>query len=311
MATAYIGRPTSRVDGRAKVTGKAKNAAEYNVPNLAYGFVVSSAIARGRIRNIDASEALKLKGVLQGFMHENAPRRSGPDNSYREDVGMPGKPFFPLDDDGIVFSMQPIALVVAESLELARYAATLVRVEYERDAHETNLRGVRKKAYKPKTREAIPQPPQPRGDAEKAFANAAAQHEAEYTVPVEHHNPMEPFATTVVWESDGKLRIYDKTQGAQNNRDYVCAVFGLSKDDVRVFSPFVGGAFGSGLRPQYQLFLAVMAARALKRSVRVTLTRQQMFSFGHRPETLQRVALGASPDGKLESVMHKAIAETS
>src|SRR5215510_8748067 len=136
MATAYIGQPTSRVDGRAKVTGKAKYAAEYNVPNLVYGFVLSSAIARGRIRKIDASEALKLKGVLQVFTHENAPRRAGPDSGYQEEVGMPGKPFFPLDDDRIVYSAQPIALVVAESFELARYAATLVRVEYERVAHE-------------------------------------------------------------------------------------------------------------------------------------------------------------------------------
>ena len=102
-------------------------------------------------------------------------------------------------------------------------------------------------------------------------------------LPVEHHNPMEPFATTVIWEDDGTMTVYDKTQGAQNNQTYVRKVFGLSTDEVRVVSPFVGGAFGSGLRPQYQLFLAVMAARELKRSVKVSLTRQQMFTFGHRP----------------------------
>src|SRR5437879_2684521 len=122
---------------------------------------------------------------------------------------------------------------------------------------------------------------------------------------------MEPYATTVVWEGDGKLTVYDKTQGSPNNHQYVCNVFGLPSENVRLLSPFVGGAFGSGLRPQYQLFLAVMAAVGLKRSVRVTLTRQQMFTLGHRPQTLQRVALGAAPDGKLEALIHEALAETS
>ncbi len=101
---------------------------------------------------------------------------------------------------------------------------------------------------------------------------------------------MEPFATTVVWEGAGKMTVYDKTQGVQNVQEYICNVFGLSKDEVRVVSPFVGGAFGSGLRPQYQLFLAVLAARELKRPVRVGLTRQQMFSFGHRPEDYSEVS---------------------
>jgi xanthine dehydrogenase YagR molybdenum-binding subunit len=137
------------------------------------------------------------------------------------------------------------------------------------------------------------------------------QIDAEYQAPPEHHNPMEPYATTVVWEGDGKLTIYEKTQGPQNNQRYVCNVFGLASEDVHLLAPFVGGGFGSGLRPQYQLFLAVMAALGLKRSVRVTLTRQQMFTFGHRPWTLQRVALGATANGKLEALIHEALAETS
>ncbi len=311
MATNYIGRPTSRVDGRAKVTGAAKYAAEYNVPNLAYGYVVSSAIARGRIKNIDVSAALGLEGVLQVFTHENAPRPPGSDQSYADLIAPPGAPFRPLHDGEIKFSAQPVALVVAENFELARYAATLVRVEYESEPHATDLKERSGGAYIPKPRAFIPPPPEPRGDAEKAFAAAATRLKVDYRSPVEHHNPMEPFATTAVWENDGKMTVYDKTQGVQNNLEYVCNVFGLSRDDVRIVSPFVGGCFGLGLRPQYQLFLAVMAARELKRPVRVSLTRQQMFSFGHRPETLQRVALAASPDGKLEALIHKAFAETS
>src|SRR5262249_35406136 len=149
-------------------------------------------------------------------------------------------------------------------------------------------------ARKPKPREYL-DPPTSRGAFREAFAKAPVHVEAEYAVPAEHHNPMEPFATTVVWDGD-KLTVYDKTQGAQNIHGYVCRVFGLANDDVRVLSPFVGGAFGAGLRPQYQLFLAVMAALELKRSVRVTLTRQQMFTLGRRPQTLQRIALGAKAD---------------
>ncbi|GAA6619497.1 xanthine dehydrogenase family protein molybdopterin-binding subunit [Scytonema sp. NUACC26] len=311
MSTSYIGQPTSRVDGHAKVTGEAKYAAEFNVPNLTYGYVVSSEIAKGRITKIDASDALNLEGVLQVFTHENAPGTAWFDQSYKDETAPPGSPFRPLHEDKIRYSGQPVALVVAETFELARYAATLVQIEYSLEEHITNLDAKREEAYKPQMRSGTPPPSKPRGNSEKAFANAATQHEAEYASPVEHHNPMESFATTVVWEDDGKITVYDKTQGAPNSHQYVCKVFGYSKEDVRVISPYVGGAFGSGLRPQYQLFLAVMAARALKRSVRVSLTRQQMFTFGHRPNTVQKIALGAAPDGTLEALIHEAIAETS
>jgi xanthine dehydrogenase YagR molybdenum-binding subunit len=311
MTTAHIGKPTSRVDGRAKVTGQARYAAEHNVPNLAYGFVVCSEVARGRITRIDAADALALPGVLQVFTHENVPRLARSDRSYRDEVAPPGSPFRPLYDDQIKYSGQPVALVIAESYELARYAATLVRVEYEREPHVTDLERQRDQAYKPKEREGIPLTSRARGDADGALANAPVRLDAEYRVPVEHHNPMEPFATTAVVEEDGKLTVHDKTQGVQNVHNYLCKVLGCSKDDLRVVSPFVGGAFGSGLRPQYQVLLAVLAARELKRSVRVSLTRQQMFGLGHRPTTWQRVALGARPDGTLEALIHEAIAETS
>jgi xanthine dehydrogenase YagR molybdenum-binding subunit len=305
--TAYIGKRVSRVDGRAKVTGAAKYAAEHGVPDLAHGYVVGSAIARGKIVSIDASAALALPGVLQVFTHENAPRLARSDKSYRDEVSPPGSPFRPLHDAEIKFSGQPIALVVADSLELARYAASLVRIEYRRGSHATELEPRRRGTHAPG--EFLP--PAPRGNANKAFARAAVQIEAEYRVPVEHHNPMEPFATTVVRDEDGRLTVYDKTQGARNVHGYLCNIFRCGRDELRVVSPFVGGAFGSGLRPQYQVFLAVLAARQLKRSVRVTLTRQQMFTLGHRPMTWQRVALGAGTDGALEAVIHEAVAETS
>jgi xanthine dehydrogenase YagR molybdenum-binding subunit len=318
MATAHIGKPTSRVDGRAKVTGAAKYAAEHNVPNLAYGYVVSSTVAKGRITRIDASATLKLPGVLKVLTHENAPSLAWFDRSYRDQVAPPGSPFRPLHDDKVRYSGQPIALVVADGFELARYGASLVRVEYATEGHATNLEERRESAYHPTPRIGLlmrligfPAPARPRGDADKAFAHAAVKVEAEYRLPAEHHNPMETFATTAVYNQDGTLTVYDKTQGAENVHGYLCGVFGFAKDSLRVVSPFVGGAFGAGLRPQYQVFLAVLAARELKRSVRVVMTRQQMFTYGHRPATWQRVALGASSDGALEAVIHEAVAETS
>ena len=312
MTTTYIGQPISRVDGPAKVTGAAKYAAEHNIPNLAYGCVVSSAVARGRITRIDAAAALSLPGVVQVLTHENVPRITPVDSSVDEEVGPPGTSFIPLHDDRIMFSAQPVALVVADSYELARYGASLVRIEYDRQAHATDLETARAQAYiPPRMRPGLPETPKPRGNAARARSRAVHQVDVEYLAPVEHHNPMEIFATTVIREDDGKLTVYDKTQGVQNVRHFLCKVFGLSEDDVRVLAPFVGGGFGIGLRPQYQVVLAVLAAQVLKRSVRVSLTRQQMFSLTYRPATWQRIVLAAARDGKLESLVHEAVAVTS
>src|SRR5262249_12258242 len=154
-------------------------------------------------------------------------------------------------------------------------------------------------------------PPKPRGDAERAFTAAAVRQDGEYYVPIEHHNPMELFASTAVYEAKGKLTVYDKTQGVQNVRQYLCGVFGMKPEDVRVMSQFMGGGFGSGLRPQFQVVLAVLAARALKRSVRVVLTRPQMYALGYRPAMIQRIALGANASGTLDAITHDAVTVTS
>jgi xanthine dehydrogenase YagR molybdenum-binding subunit len=157
----------------------------------------------------------------------------------------------------------------------------------------------------------VKKPEKPRGNAERAFAAADVRHEAEYFIPTEHHNPMELFASTVIFESGGTLTVYDKTQGVQNVQRYLCSVFGKKADDLRVISPFVGGAFGAGLRPQYQAVLAVLGALALERSVRLVLTRQQMYGLGYRPATIERLALGAKTDGTVDSITHEAIGVTS
>ena len=308
-ATSYLGKPTSRVEGRAKVTGIAKYAAEYNVPGVAHGVVVSSAIAKGRIKRIDAGDALAVAGVLDVFTHEHRPKLASFDEKYKDEVAPAGSPFRPLYDDQIHFSGQPVALVVAEEFEIARFAASLVRVEYEQEAHVTDFEAQREHA-KVSKQDGAPAPTK-RGRPVEAFEQAAVRIEAEYRMPVEHHNPMETFAATAVWEGEDQITIFDKTQGPQNSRNYVADVLGMPRDKVRVLSPFVGGAFGAGLRPQYQLPLAALAARALKRSVQVNLTRQQMFTLGYRSANIQKLALGAGDDGSLASFRHEVVAMTS
>lgn len=308
----HIGAPRSRVDGVVKVTGRATYAAEFNAPNLAYGVIVGSAIPRGSITGFDLTAALATPGVLQIFTHGNRPQTAWFDSSYRDQVAPPGKPLRPLYDAEIHHSDQPIALVVASTYEAARDAAALVGVTYKRRPHETNLERVRHASYEPpKKRSGIAPPPDPKGDAAGAFAEAAIKISAEYALATEHHNPMELHGTTVVWEGGGKIIVHDKTQGTLNTQGYVASVFGLASEDVRVVSPFVGGGFGSALRPHHQLFLAVMAALELQRSVRVEMTRTQMFSHVHRPQAINAVAIGADPDGHILSLQHNAVAATS
>jgi xanthine dehydrogenase YagR molybdenum-binding subunit len=276
---AYIGTATSRVDGVAKVTGAAKYAAEFNVPGLVYGSVVGATIAKGRITRIDASAATRVKGVLTVLTHENRPPMADTDQAYKEDVSPDGSPFRPLYDSRVMFNGQPIALVVAETSEAARYAASLVKVDYEQEAFVTDVFRQRDKAVPIK-------PP------ENPF-------EAMFTPPKTRGTP------------DRALTVYDKTQGVQNVHKYLCGVFGMKPEDIRVMSPFMGGGFGIGLRPQYQVVLAVLAARALQRSVRVVLTRPQMYALGYRPAMIQRIATGANAGGTLDVITHDAVTVTS
>jgi xanthine dehydrogenase YagR molybdenum-binding subunit len=307
--TSYLGKPTSRIEGRAKVTGAAKYAAEYSVPGLAYGFAVTAGIAKGRIRRIHTVEALAVPGVIDVFTHDHRPELASSDEKYGDEVAPPGSPFRPLYDDKVRFSGQPVALVVAEEPEIARFAASLIRIEYAQQKHVTDFEAHRSRARA--ISENGESHSHKRGSAAKAFRQAPVRVEAEYRIPVEHHNPMEMFGATAVWEGDGRITVYDKTQGPLNCRNYVANVFGMPEDAVRVMSPYVGGGFGSGLRPQYELPLAVLAARALRRSVQVALTRQQMFTLGYRAANIQSLALAADRDGKLASFRHHWIGMTS
>ena len=169
-AISTLGKPTSRVDGRAKVTGAAKYAAEYNVPGLAHGFVVTSAIAKGRIARIDMADALAVDGVIAVLTHANRPKMAASHEKYSDDIAPNGKPFRPLYDERICFSFQPIALVVAEEPEIARFAASLLHIDYEAEPHETDFEKVRGHAFVAKGDGETHS--HKRGNAAKAFAAA-------------------------------------------------------------------------------------------------------------------------------------------
>jgi xanthine dehydrogenase YagR molybdenum-binding subunit len=313
-AKASIGQPISRLEGYQKVTGSAKFAGEYHVPDLLYGYVINSTITKGKITAFYTEQAKAIPGVVEVFTHENRPSTAKFDFQYADMDAPPGLVFKPLHDNEIKYNGQPIGLVVAETFELARYAASLVRVEYQQESFDTDLHANLDKARGPKISLATllkPLPPKDKGNFEKEYKKSYIQSEGEFIHGTEHHNPLELFTTTVVYEAEGKLTIYDKTQGTVNSQLYVGNVFGLRFKNVRVISTFVGGAFGSGLRPQYQLFLSVMAALHLKRNVRVTLDRHQMFTFGHRPPTIQHTRFGASRSGKVNAMSHHAFSETS
>ena len=312
--TSVLGQPLSRVDGIAKVTGRATYAAEVQLPDLAHGVVVQSTIAHGRITEIDTSRAERAAGVLAVLTWENAPKLPyKPPGTVPVDP-MVGAQLRMLQDDLIRHSGQHIAVVVAETFEQATYAADLVQVAY--DARPAN---VSIDAALPYAVSAITEgnfgsgtpAAYRRGHPARALAQASVKVDQTYTIARENHNPIEMHATVAAWDGD-RLTLYDKTQWPQNVRSYVAATFGIEEENVRVLSPFVGGAFGSGLRAWPHVVLAAMAAKQVGRPVKIVLNRRQMYSsVGSRPYTLQRVALGAGRDGRLTATIHEAIAETS
>jgi xanthine dehydrogenase YagR molybdenum-binding subunit len=312
MTTAFIGQPVSRVDGRLKVTGRATYAAEFDVPGQAHGAIVRSTVANGRIASIDSGAAERAPGVIAVLTHRNAPRLA-----YRAHKGAVdpelGERLHALQDDRVNHQGQPIALVIADTLERAIHAATLVRVTYALETGTTDITRVepvlptREQADQPERRPSQTR----RGDPEGALASAEVKVDQTYVIPRENHNPIEMHATIAAWDGD-RLTLWDKTQWVHNTADEIAAVFGIPEENIRVISPFVGGAFGSGLRTWPHVTLAALGARVTRRPVKVMLSRREMFySVGYRPHTVQRVALGASRDGRLAAIVHDAYQETS
>lgn len=227
----YIGKNMSRVDGVAKVTGQAKYAAEFKVPNLAYGFLVMSEIAKGTIKSIATAEAEKAAGVIKIFTHENFPRLAATAFSEIDSAKSSARinsPFPALQSNKILFNLQPIALVVAETFEQARYAARLVTATYAEEKPTTRTEDVLDKAFEP-PRKAPPA----RGNPAEAMKNAPVKVEAVYTIAMEHHNPMELHGAIAFWEGD-KLTIFDKTQGVNMVRQHLAAAFSVAAENVSV-----------------------------------------------------------------------------
>jgi xanthine dehydrogenase YagR molybdenum-binding subunit len=298
----YLGKETTRVDGLAKVTGKAKYTAEFQIPNVSYGFIVLSTVAKGRITAIDTRDAEQAGGVIRVFTHLNAGKL-GPAPA----AGAPPAWSWPLQSDRVFFNGQPIALVVAESYEQARYAARLVKATYQTEPHNSDFATVLDRAQPdPATAKG-----KPRGNPVTAMQAAAVKVEAEYRIPINHHNPIEPHAAIAFWRGD-QLTIFDKTQEVFGVQKHLAESLGVPAENIRVVSPFVGGAFGASLKPNYYPSLTAMAARELKRPVKVVYTRTQMFTgHGYRPDTIQKIALGAERNGKLTSMIHEAFHNTS
>lgn len=309
----YIGKEMSRVDGVAKVTGAAKYAVEFQANNTAYAFIVQSEIAKGAIKSIDTKDAEKQTGVIKIFTHLNAPKLAFTDKKDKDEMSPNGTTFRALYTDKILFSGQPIALVVAETYEQARFAARLVKATYAAEKSATDTLSLLAKAYEPPpdNPQNPPRGPKVRGNPKQALAAAPVKVEAEYTIPIEHHNPMEMHGAIAVWEAD-KLTIFDKSQYVYNVRNHLASIFGVAPENVNVVSPFVGGAFGSSLRPNYYPMLAALAAREVKRPVKVSYTRRQMFTgHGYRPYTWQKIRLGAEANGKLTAIIHESVNNTS
>lgn len=306
-----VGLPISRIDGPLKVTGQARYAAEHFEPGMLFGHAALATVATGRIIALDVRAAERVPGVVKIYTHENRPKTAYRDSKWKDAVALPGHPFRPLENDRVLFDGQPVAFVVAETPEAAGDAAALVHAHYAAERPHTDILAERHDSYEPpvaRMKQLLPPPP--RGDAEAAFAAAPHKISADYLLSGEHHNPMELFAATVRFD-DGVLTIHDKTQGSQNSRDYVCGVFGLDPDKVIVKNDFVGGAFGQALRPKHHLFLAVMASLDLSRSMKVEMTRREMFYLSWRPSCVQTVSLAADADGRLQAVLHHAVHATS
>jgi len=304
-----IGQPISRVDGRAKVTGTARYAAEFDVPGLAHAALVSSTVPRGRVTAIETAEAERAAGVLGVLTHLNAPRL--PYHSFEERPGVDpqsGDQLRVFQGPDVLFSGQPIGVVVAETLEQARHAASLVRVRYETSEATTTFDPRRGRLPS----EASGEPGESRrGAAVRAFGKAPVRIDAVYGHPREHHTAMEMHATVATWDDD-RLTLYDKTQWVNNDRAEIAHVFGIPEDHIRVISPYVGGAFGSALRTWPHVTIAALAARQVGRPVRLELNRRELYtSTGFRPETEQRVRLGARRDGKLTAMIQEATGQTS
>ena len=306
-----VGAAPRRIDGRLKVTGAAMYASDHHLQNMAYAYGVFSTVASGKITALDLEAARKSPGVLEIFHHDNFPqlyRNSALPMSFAQilKAARSDENRLPFEDDTVYYAGQFVALVVADTFEHARAAAYKVKASYSKAGTVANL----EQAMKNGTLQDG-SPGHERGNARSAFDSAAQNIDATYTTPVETHNPMEMHATVATWE-DGRLIVYEATQGVVAHRNSLAKIFGLIPERVEVRAPFIGSGFGSKLWIWPHSVAACGAAKMLNRPVQLVVPRAEMFTTtGHRPETSQRLRLATDAKGKLVSVSHESINSTS
>jgi xanthine dehydrogenase YagR molybdenum-binding subunit len=309
-----IGKAVNRIDGPEKVTGSARYSADILLPGLAHAAIVGAAIPSGRVTAIDTGAAVAAGGVVSILTHENLPRIAGEPHLLPSLVGgpAPGQSFFPMQDELVHYAGQPVALVIADGHERAQYAASLVEVSYARTPSVTTIEEGRDSAAEAEMLFGGLMPARSgRGDVEAALAEAEVRLDAEYRMAANHHNPIEAPATTAVWEDDS-LTIYDSTMGVRASQLTVAHLLGVPLSKVRVIGHFVGGSFGMKAMVWPHVTLAAMAARHVRRPVRLALTRPQMFtSNGHREEQEHRLTVGTTKDGRLRALRHQKLSITS
>lgn len=295
-AEKVVGKPMDRVDGRLKVTGGAKYAFEFEMPNQARGLIVSATIGKGRIRRIDAKAAERATGVLAVITHENQPR------DMAQPTNPPSGEAKPLLDPVIRYNGQHVAIVVAETFEQAEWAARLLKIEYDVERPDARYEAHLETGFVPQT--SNKKATSKRGDFAAGLAGASKKVQQTYHTPVEHHNPMEPHATSAMWQGD-QLTVYDATQGVVQAAGDLAQQFNVPPENVHLMDPFVGGGFGSKGQHWHHSPLTAMAAKVVGRPVRCEVTRRQMFwNNGHRPPTDQKVTLATDAGGKLVAEGH-------
>ncbi len=286
-AALTAGQPVTRVDGRLKVTGRARYAADNPAKNMVYAAVVPSTVARGSVERIEPAAAVRHPDVLRVLTDFAGVK-------------------LPYDIRQVSCFGQPVAVVVANTLEAAMHGASLVDVRYRSAPQVTDIDapnaeqkpGSRTKDYS-------------RGDADAALRTAAVVTDLQYSIERNNHNPMEIPATVASWDGD-KLTVWDKVQSISGAQQVYSQAFGIPLDHVRVISPFVGGAFGSAGTTWPHQLLAAFAARQMRRPVKLMLTRKQYYSgIGYRPTSRQRMAIGADRSGRISTIVHEAHTETS
>ena len=303
-----IGQPVTRQDAALKVTGAAKYSAEFALPNLAHAVLVTAPVGRGTIRGFDLSAAQAATGVVKIITHENAPRlRVIEEKSAKKAKASFGESLLPFQNADIVYNGQAIAIVVADTYERARYAASLVVADIAVLAPATTLHDALV-VDEPEGKRAQSE----RGKPAEAFRDAAQKLDATYITPTEHHNPIEPHANIAQWDANGNLTVYQSSQSTSAPQATYAYVFELAPEKVRVISHFIGGGFGCKGAGVWQHDIAcAMAARETGRPIKLALMRQQMFAgVGHRGECEMEVQIGTNGAGAIEMLGQKTLTQS-